>query len=385
MNSAEEFCRYLGVDYETTGGLTRIVCPFHDDHHPSMVVYPEMKRGAYCFSCAENVSWAWLAAQVKGIPYAQARTELGLPVTPQSKAERLVRPPAPRNFCPPPSPEQTAFFNKRFALCSDDYPEPMVRWLESKKLLEPAREIGWKYYPKCAVTHSKPVFGRCDGKVVIPYHFGSDVAYTRSRELTGPISDGRCTITKPKGPMNVGIQPYFDTFRPNDVVYVCEGECDSLSIWAHGGSAIGIPGACAKKAINTVVAFLKDTPYIKEVVVCGDKDTAGEKMVRLVQQTCVLMGLRALVRPFQVKSEGDGADVNDDHKNGLLKLPTAHTCWHKNNYKRNFDQDDFSDFVDKIDDYTARCEAKGINPWQKVGNVEVLPVVEQLNKKIVQP
>ena len=57
----EEFANYLGVDYEKKGGYLRVICPFHADSHPSLVIYPELEKGCYCFACGTACSWAWLA------------------------------------------------------------------------------------------------------------------------------------------------------------------------------------------------------------------------------------------------------------------------------------------------------------------------------------
>ena len=44
------FLSHYSFDGEYDSGIAKIVCPFHDDEHPSLWVYVE-QANAYCFAC----------------------------------------------------------------------------------------------------------------------------------------------------------------------------------------------------------------------------------------------------------------------------------------------------------------------------------------------
>lgn len=368
MYSAEDFCNYLGVDYETKGGITRIVCPFHNDNHPSMVVYPELERGAYCFACGEGASWAWLASHIKGIPYPEALKDLGQESLPPSATKNTIKPPTALSFCDEPNKRFVEAFEQKMGACIPlnlDPADLAQKWLKKKGLWDVAWELGWKW-------HNGENFKYWRMGIVIPYHINGKVAYVRYRAL-----EPGGAFNKPKGPMDVGIQPYYDTFRPCDTVFIVEGESDAASVYAHNCSAIGIPGALSRKAINSAVAFIADHKFINRVVLCGDDDDAGRKMNALCREAMMTMGVRAEILTYSVESEGEKADLNDDHVNGLFKPPVQWTCHYKDNYDRCFGKTEFSEYVDRVDTYLKKCDEKGIDPWKKYGNVYVLPAANK--------
>lgn len=354
MADNESFANYLGVDYEKKGDLVRIICPFHNDSHPSFVLYPELERGGYCFSCGEAASWAWLASHIKGIPYPQALEELGQPLQPADK-KYMVRPIPPVSFCETPRSAYIEAFEQKFTRCSDEYSPEMEQWLEKKGLLDVAHKLGWKW-------HVEGVFRHWKAGIVIPYHFEGKCVYGRFRGLQ--YSNGNFTgFEKPIGPFDVGIQPYYDTFRPNDTVFIVEGESDAASVYAHGMSAIGVPGACSKKAINSALAFVKDRPYIKRIVACGDKDGAGQRMNELIKTTHIEFEIKAEFMLYNVKSSADKADLNDDHKAGLFKPPVEWGAHYQDNFKRNFPDSDFGEYANKFDVWYDEQLSNGVDPF----------------------
>lgn len=341
----EEFVNYLGVDYERKGGRIRITCPFHEDRHPSMLIYPELERGAYCFPCGTACSWAWLAHKIKGIPYTQALKELGQEVLPAADKKYLVKPPEKMGFCEVPKKKFADAFTEKHEKCSTEWPDKMVEWLKKKKLDKVAKELDWRWH-----DGNNPQFRNWGDGIVIPYKIGSKVVYERFRAWNGATMK----FDKPKGPFDVEIQPYITTFRPNSVVCIAEGESDCASLYAHGASAIGIPGASAKKAINTVVAFLCDRSvkkggYVDTICACGDKDEAGQKMNRLIREAVYEICEGVNVIEYTPESADLKADVNDDHAAGLLKVPVEFTANYGDNYNRQpWADKDFGEYVDKL-------------------------------------
>lgn len=366
MHSNEEFARYLGVDYENKYGLVKITCPFHNDSHPSMVIYPELERGAYCFACGQGCNWAWLAHTIKGISYKQALQELGQENLAPSERRPVIHI-EQRTFCDEPNPVYTKAYSEKHNACSTDYPKEMVDFLERKHLLETARELDWRW-------HDGTVFKGWRKGIVIPYKQGDDIVYERIREWNGEGFD------KPKGSFNVGIQPYFTTFRPNSVQYFCEGETDSASIYALGGSALATPGSVAKKAINTIVAFCADRPYIKELVLCGDNDQAGERMNMLARQAVQEIAPRLHIRTFKHTLTTNKADINDEYVKGLLRLSEAVS--EQKQIEKTEAPDDFLDYVDSLSSYLDACEERGVDPWKNndkgVGQLNTHAITDSL-------
>ena len=361
MLDNESFANYLGVDYVKKGNLVLINCPYHADSHPSLVIYPEHDRAVHCFPCGTTVSWEYLAMEIKGITYRQALEDLGRGDLQPSATKNTVKPPSALTFCDEVKPVFCEAYQQRFAQCSDEYPEVLTKWLENKKLLDTAKKLGWKW-------HENGVFKHWTDGLVIPYHFGNKIVYARFRGLEA--DNGK--FEKPKGPVNVGIQPYLSTFRPNDTVFIVEGESDAASVWSHGMSAIGIPGACSKKAINTTIAFIADHPYIKRIVACGDNDDAGRKMNLLIRQAMIELEVRAELITYEIESDKEKADLNDDHAAGLFKPPIQWGMNYRDNYDRNFPDSDFGQFVTKFGNFCDKCESEGIDPWVQAGNVEVV-------------
>lgn len=369
MQDNEQFAQYLGVDYERKGNLIYITCPFHADSHPSMVIYPEHDRACHCFPCGQTVSWEYLAMEIKGITYPEALRELGQETLTPAEVKAKVKVPSPMTFCEEPKPKLVEAFGERMKACTDDYPADLTDWLKKKHLLDTAKKLRWKW-------HKSGVFRHWTDGLVIPYIFNGKCVYARFRAFqTDNANIGH--FEKPKGPVDVGIQPYFSTFRPNDTVFIVEGESDAASVWSHGCSAIGIPGASARKAINTAVAFIADHPYINRIVSCGDNDQAGQKMNNLVRQAMAELGVRAEFVTYEVESQGDKADLNDDHVAGLFKPPVEWTMNYAKNYDRNFPNSDFGDFVTDFSQFLGQCEAQGVDPWEKAGNIFVCPSYQQ--------
>ena len=82
--------RFLGLKE----GHKRFLCPFHDDHDPSMLCHDDSPR-FYCFACNAKGDAVDLWAKVKGLPPREAADELcrafGLSHQQESAQERAAR------------------------------------------------------------------------------------------------------------------------------------------------------------------------------------------------------------------------------------------------------------------------------------------------------
>lgn len=227
------------------------------------------------------------------------------------------------NFCD--EPRFVEQFTKKHEACLKNYPISGTKYLEKKGLCRVAQDLDWRW-------HDGSQFKRWGNGIVIPYKVDGKVVWERFRKES---IEGN--FEKPIGPVDVPIQPYLTTFRKNDVVYIVEGESDAASIYAHGGSAIGLPGAKSKKCINTVACLINDNDYITKVVLCGDMDTAGQDMNKLCREALGKFVERKLeIDEYQHQVQYKKADVNDDHARGLLKIPLKAQCVYGANHERNF-------------------------------------------------
>lgn len=360
MNSAEDFVNYLRVDYEKKGGYIRICCPEHNDKHPSLLIYPELDRGGYCFVCGKAYNWAWLAHLIKGIPYKQACDDLGQKLEPDGGGT-LRNFKTETTFCDNRERVFIDAYNQRHSACSAEYPPEMVNWLNKKHLLETAKKLDWRW-------HNGRIFKGWGKGIVIPYYqIGSkDIDYERIREWNGEGFD------KPKGSFSMTIEPYFSTFRPNSVQFIVEGESDAASLYAHGYSAIGLPGAVTKKAINTTLATLNDLPFVKSVIVCGDNDDAGSQMNKLVMEAAKTIAPRLYVKPYKHLLDEKGSDMCDEHVKGFLRLPVQFNANYGDNYCRNYPEMEWFDkYIDELNRRNNEAKAKGETIWVKHKNIWV--------------
>jgi hypothetical protein len=64
-----------GIELRRVGRYLRGKCPFHEDHHPSLVVYPESNRW-HCFACAEGGDTIAFVMKLHGLNFKEAVTSL---------------------------------------------------------------------------------------------------------------------------------------------------------------------------------------------------------------------------------------------------------------------------------------------------------------------
>lgn len=258
------FVNMLGVDYKQSGGRYNICCPFHNDTRPSLVIYPD---GEYhCFSCTdlENAhgSWVNLYKTIKNCEWKEAYKALGM-----DKDNNYERPKRVVHFETLGPPEQKEMFQKAYDGCVD-LPDVARQFLEGKKILDVALELGWKWSTK----------RKC---IVIPYRENGEVVYCRFRDYRKK-EDGTLGFTKPMSPKGIPMRPLYLLREGQETVYWCEGESDSLSVYSQGLSVICSPGGGQSKCINTMALVSEQNGY-KKVIVCGDNDAKGNTMNELAR------------------------------------------------------------------------------------------------------
>ena len=301
----ESFISLLGVDWKKEGGLYKICCPFHNDTHPSLVVYPQ-DRGYCCYPCARTGSWQELYKEIKGCDWQGAYDVLQIEGDYKAEKKPTIR----FEFVDKEDDKFAGAIRERYEQClslDSDEAEPARKFLERKHLLNEAKELGWRWDTGVFVQ-SKP-----RGALVIPYREEGEVISCRLRTLE---SDG--SISKPKTLKGTHARPFVLTREGNDTLYICEGETDALSLYASGCSVVAVPGAGQKKCINTAVLYA-ELLDVKNIVACGDNDGPGRMMNELAQKA-----VRALTNckfdTLKPEELGGLNDINDAYVAGKLNL-----------------------------------------------------------------
>lgn len=305
----ESFISLLGVDWKKEGGLYKICCPFHHDTHPSLVVYPQ-DRGYCCYPCSRTGSWQELYKEIKGCEWKEAYDVLG--IDGDYKAESRPNP-IRFDFVDPENPAFVKVINERYEQCLPlDSPEakPVVEFLKKKHLLEQAKELGWKWDTGNFVQ-SKP-----RGALVIPYREDGKIVSCRLRTLE---ADG--SISKPKSLKGTHARPFVLTRPDKDMLYICEGETDALSLYASGCSVVAVPGAGQKKCINTAVLYCELTGA-RTIVSCGDNDGPGQMMNELAQAASHALTTATFIT-LPPEALGGLNDINDAYVQGKLDLTSV--------------------------------------------------------------
>lgn len=144
-------------------------------------------------------------------------------------------------------------------------PSELYNWLSSKFNSERLIKAGVVQNKEYGIQ----LFGKSRG-IIFPY-------YNMDKKIVNLQFRSYETQKKAKYLFLSGIptcmynEDVLNTLKPNDVVYLCEGAIDALSIMTMNGVAVGIPGAAALK--DEWIELLKRF-YIKIVL---DNDNTGKE------------------------------------------------------------------------------------------------------------
>ena len=140
------------------------------------------------------------------------------------------------------------------------------------------------------------------GRLVIPYVTPAGVVTFSFRCLQNHVcKDVNCPKYLPPEGMERTLYNVLDFRKDSTVVYVCEGEIDTLSLSLSGFPAIGVPGATHWKP-----HFTRCFMDYAQVFCVADGDEAGRKMGHLLASEVQAR----IIRPPR------GADVNDLYTQG---------------------------------------------------------------------
>lgn len=144
------------------------------------------------------------------------------------------------------------------------------------------------------------------GRIAIPHLNKRGCNVIRFRKMPGQSSQMK--YWQPAGSA-YGVYNVTEFLVPRDMIAVCEGEIDTITLNQIGVHAVGFPGV---ESWSNYHARMFDG--YATVIICADSDTAGEKFAAKVAAR--VPGPRVITLP-------NGADINDllkaEGRDGLLK------------------------------------------------------------------
>jgi len=238
------------VNPQAIWGPDKILCPFHDDHSPSLHVYPD---GLYCFTCGRQVTALQVLTE-GGVPFKKAIEFLK-----SYMGKGPARPRGPVNLEPIPV-------------------ERVRNWTETLLGNEEAlRYLVDRGVPPGAVDVLS--LGWTEGRTYsIPHVVNGVVENVKFRIHPEFLMDDEAKYTcYPHRPFT---QPYpYDFFTAewgdSERVFVTEGEFDAIVLLDADFPAVALPSGVTHKLSKFVNFFTK----FKEVFLVFDMDDAGSRAV----------------------------------------------------------------------------------------------------------
>ncbi len=302
-------CRAVAQELNLPHRWGSFLCPFHDDHKPSMSV---RATGFKCWACGATGDAIKLVAQVRKVNFRDALAYLASrcgitlpapsrprsslrgafadqlplrPVTPKATDDRPTIDPERRaailtefaeaaRLRPGHAPHAPAFsYLKRRGISAATAVEAGVGFVADYDLAKDwlTRRASVAELQAAALFNAKGNFRLFRHRLVLPYWCAGEVAMLQARnidwrdkERDGPkeLTAGNVVI-----PFNADV-----LLDLQEEVYVAEGCIDSLSLMELGFVAVGVPGAGNFRP--DWVPLFED---VGEVILCLDNDAAGDE------------------------------------------------------------------------------------------------------------
>lgn len=155
--------------------------------------------------------------------------------------------------------------------------------------------------------------------------------FEKSNRLYFPIySDNKCTgwtsrsivdsdkhrYINSQGIMGIWNSDYIKSDGNNTKIFVTEGIIDALSIEEHGQNALAVCGASNGRKFLSLCEKFINTAKTWNIVLCGDPDDSGKKMVQILYNGLTKLGINV----SKMDLEPCDGDINDLHINNPDKL-----------------------------------------------------------------
>lgn len=316
----EDVLSHLGISLTKKGRRLYCLCPFHDDHHPSLSIDTE-KNFYYCPVCHEHGDGVTLMMKVNNLSYIDALKQIASIYGMQlhevtddisiaqkkhqdfmeqirMQREAIVKAAAEHMFSPE-NPAYTYLHNRGFsddtlrAYCVGHY-SPIDSETETDGLFHKsydARQMAGRIVFPWYST-SNMIVG-LSGRVLDERTKGVAAKYVNSSEKSGFI----------KGNYLYGLNLAIRSITKEKRVYVVEGYTDVMAM--HQAGVENVVAVCGTALTDAQARLLKR--YADEVVLCLDNDVAGIKAMDLAAQK--LLPLDVKVEILHASPGGDPADM----------------------------------------------------------------------------
>ena len=271
-------------------GVTRrqALCPFHDDHHPSLTLSP--RRGTYrCYACGARGDTIDLARRLLALPFPQACQRLA-----DAFGISLETPETPENPENPENPETRAASPARAPRTSEK-----TQSYAEKNRFDPARYARYFEHPQLGPEARRFLYQerRIDPRVArycrlasyrshlqIPYfdtqghltslqlrYLGSDPAQPRFRFPAG------------SAPSLYNL-PVLARLAPREALYIAEGPSDCWALLSAGHKAIAIPSATLLTPATARLLLRLAEERGTQFHMYPDADAPGERLFEDLQR-----------------------------------------------------------------------------------------------------
>ena len=254
--------------------MHKALCPFHDDHTPSMTFKGSKFR---CWSCGASGDVISLAEKVLNVGFKEACRWLA------DEHNVIVSDISPSAFSPQPSTFNASRYEKYF-----EHP-----WLndEARRFLFEERRLDERVVRWCRLTSWKDKQGV--PWLQIPY-------YDREGRLVGVQNRNLVRGATPRFRFPTGSEcgiynlPVLNRLKPGDELWITEGCSDCWAMLSAGHKAIAIPSATLLKPADKELLSTLNSPlgsaalHSKELStnfhMYPDRDAPGERLFLQLQE-----------------------------------------------------------------------------------------------------
>ena len=258
--SCESVAQRLGIMVQHHKAL----CPFHDDHTPSMTFKGSKFR---CWSCGARGDVISLAEKVLNVGFKEACRWLA------DEHNVIVSDISPSTFNPPPSTFDASRFERFFE-------RP---WLndEARRFLFEERRLDARVVRWCRLTSWKDRQGV--PWLQIPY-------YDREGRLVGVQNRNLVRGATPRFRFPQGAEcgiynlPVLNLLKPGDALYITEGCSDCWAMLSAGHKAIAIPSATLLSKKDMEQLSIINSQLSINFGMYPDRDEPGERLFLQLQR-----------------------------------------------------------------------------------------------------
>jgi DNA primase len=307
-------CRHLAQELSLPRRWNSYLCPFHDDHDPSLSI---SAAGFNCFACGAKGDAIRLFQRVRQVGFREALQQLAarcgvpLPALERRRSRRdagVVRQqPVPVVAAEPAEARPATDPDRRTAIVTafadaarlrPDHPPhaPAFSYLQRRGISSTTavqaglgfvadyrRATDWlRQRASLAELQAAGLFNERENlklfkhRLLIPYWCDGEVAMTQARNIDWRNKDRdgakELTLGRISIPFNADV-----LLEPQDAVYICEGAIDTLSLLELGFAAVGVPGAR-----NFRPEWCELFDDVREVILALDNDATGHEGAAII-------------------------------------------------------------------------------------------------------